>query len=234
MSNKEEYLDSVLNLITASQTRDNVVTMIYCFPVGCAVLVALARSLLTLILRGWSYWKVHQFVFFVLVVSTLLVTTTPTAFIVTPTAMLRPKPYCGALFDPPLRVEQDTKFYVLTTGKILRAGTAWLRLDHIGSEDHRVLSESCITGVRKSSTRLEEHVLRAPHKSSKYTQFKRDISVAEGILEFTRGRFYFVSDCLDVERLVERALGRISPVSCTSGYVHSDQLSYTSSQTEDE
>ena len=234
MSNREEYLDSVLNLITKSQTRDDVVTAIYCFPVVCAVCIALARSLLTVLLRGWGFWKVHEFALFVLVVTTLLVTTTPTAFIVTPSALLRPKPYCGALFDPPLRVDQDTKFYVLTTGKSLRPGTAWLRLDHIGSTDHRVLSESCITGVKKSSNEMEEHILRAPHKSSKFTQFKRNISVAEGVLEFSRGKFYFVSDCLDVERLAERVLGSFSPVYCTSGYIHSDQLSYTNSQPEDE
>lgn len=232
-TNNEEYLDSILNLITKSQTRDDVVTMIYCFPVGCAVFVALARTLFTFLMRGWGYLKLHEFVFFVLLVATLLVTTTPTAFVITPTALLRPKPYCGALFDPPLRVEQDMKFYVLTTGKALRPGTAWLRLDNIASKDHRVLSESCITGVRKSSNRLEEHVLRAPHdKSAKYTQFKREVSVVEGILEFSRGRFYFVSDCLDVERLTERALGRLSPIVCTSGYVHSDQLSYTLAEDE--
>jgi hypothetical protein len=234
MNNREEYLDSILNLITKSQTRDDAVTMIYCFPVMCAVFIALARSILTLLHRGWSFVKLHEFVLLVLVVATLLVTTTPTAFIITPTALLRPKPYCGALFDPPIRVEQDTKFYVLTTGKPLKPGTSWLLLDHIGSEDHRVLSESCITGVRRASNKLEEHVLRAPHKSTKFTQFKRDVSIAEGILEFSRGRFYYVSDCLDVERLTERALGRFSPVSCTSGYVHSDQLSYTYSQAENE
>lgn len=234
MSNQEEYLDTILNMVTKSQTRDDVVTMVYCFPVMCAVFIALARSILTLLHKGWRFVKFHEFLILVLLVATLLITTTPTAFITTPTALLRPKPYCGAMFDPPIRVEQDTKFYVLTTGKTLRPGTSWLRLDHVGSEDHRVLSESCITGVRKSSNRLEEHVLRAPHKSTKFKQFKREVSVDEGILEFSRGRFYFVSDCLDVERLVERALGRVSPVSCTSGYVHSDQLSYTYSQTENE
>ena len=234
MSNKakEEFLDSILNMITKSQTRDDVVTMIYCFPILCAVFIALARSLLTLLLRGWCFLKLHEFVLFVLVVATLLVTTTPTAFIITPSALLRPKPYCGALFEPPLRVPQDTKFYVLTTGKTLRPGTSWLLLDRIASQDHRVLSESCITGVRRSSSQLEEHVLRAPHKSATFTQYKRDISVVEGVLEFSRGKFYFVSDCLDVERLAERVLGRLSPVTCTSGYVHSDQLSYT--QTEED
>ena len=90
------------------------------------------------------------------------------------------------------------------------------------------------TAIWQQSNQLEEHVLRAPHKSSTFTQFKRDISVVEGVLEFSRGKFYFVSDCLDVERLVEKILGKLSPVSCTSGYVHSDQLSYTLTEDENE
>ena len=227
---REEYLEQLLDLITNSKTRDDVVTMIYCFPVGSAVFVALARTILNFALRGISSFRVHEFVLFVMVVSTLLITTTPTAFIITPTALLRPKPYCGARFQPPLRVDQDTKFYVLTTGKALRPGTAWLRLDHILSTDHRILSDSCITGVQVARDTLEEHVLRAARNTTSYKQFTREVHVPEGILEFSRGKFYYVSDCLDVERLVERTLGRVSPVACVYGYVHSDQLSYTQTE----
>ena len=225
----EAYLDSLLNLITHSQTRDDVVSVIYCFPVGCALVLALTRALIALITRG--QFQLHQLLLFVLLFSALLVTTTPTAFIVTTTALLRPKPYCGAIFSPPLRVERDYKLYVLTTGKPLRPGTAWLHLDTMArSPDHRVLSDNCMTGVKKSRDILEEHVLTAvQNKSSDYTQIRRDISVEGGVVEFSRGRFYFVSDCLDVERLIGRVLGALSPITCTSGYVHSDQISYLNS-----
>lgn len=227
------YLDSLLNLLTLSKTRDDVVSVVYCFPVGCAVFLALTRSLITLLTRG--QFQLHQLIMFILMLSALLITTTPTAFIVTTSALLRPKPYCGALYNPPLRVDQDYKFYVLTTGKPLRPGTAWLPLDTVTqSADDRVLSETCMTGVRKSVDTLEEHVLTAPQNdSAHYTHTRRQVSMVGGVVEFSRGRFYFVSDCLDVERWVTRLMGSFSPVRCTSGYVHSDQLSYLTSIVDD-
>ena len=234
MTAHEQFLDFILNKLTHAHTRDSVVTMIYCFPVGSSLFVVFSRIILSYFIRQRLEINLGQCLLMFLVIAAILISITPTAFIFTTTSLMRPGPYCGARFDPELRVDQDLKFYVLTTGKSLKLGTAWVindgRLFEGDKYDIKTLSDACVTGVKISDKVLEESVIRVGRESKAgvVKKFKRNISTAAlDVIEFSRGKFFYLSDCFDLERLIERLFGRISPWTCVSGYVHSDQLSFT-------